>query len=203
MARLNPSLTVKFTAVVTDRVQQAYSELEGMAACAGINVEEGGKVEVADRAIYNNEGRVRTYSNGTEAFIPGRPWVDYATKGGDETKNFTKELGDVIRSNLKAPRYTKSSVQKLPRYDSKTGKYTTIRAGVGSSVSVFGADKYKKSGPNILMRKIAKQMADNQKQGIEGGLLAPNTESTKRRKKGDTPMVWTGEMLKSIKGFVE
>lgn len=206
MARITMAFTRKFNAKVNDVVESAYNELNGMAACAGINVEENGSVEAANKAIYNNEGRVRVYESekGTvEAFIPGRPWVEYATGVGQGASEYTAALAKVIKDNLKAPRHEKAERKSIQRYVGG-GRYTTEKKVVGgSSTAPFGGAKGKHTNAEWLMKRIAKQMAKNQREGIKSGGLAPNADSTKRRKKGDTPMVWTGEMLSNIEGFIE
>lgn len=185
--KANSSLNRKLLTYWDDRVDQGYAELNGLAACAGIR----GEIDAANKARWNHYGQVITRSDGTIIKLPPRRWV-YA--GIDENTTVgTGRLAQVIRDRIKAAR----------PYSEHKVTYSNATYRVQKKTTAFGGTKAAANSPRMIMRAIANEMAKNQRKVITSRALEANKQSTVKRKGGNMPMVWTGEMFSEIQGFVE
>lgn len=192
MARASSSFTAKLDTFMDAYVQAAYDTLNDLEACAGIR----NNPDLSYKARANHYGH-HTPNGG---YAPPRVWVDAATRNTDAAE----KIAQVIKSRIVAAR---------ARFDGQVSAgYTETVHHVEREVMTRGYSPsrpfdaaYTRNGPRDIMQAIANTMAENQKQLIlSWGVTPENAESTIRRKGADKPpLVWTGAMVKGIKGWVQ
>lgn len=184
--KVSSSLNHKLLTYWDARVSAGYDELRNLAACAGIR----GEIDAANRARWNHYGQVITRSDGATIILPPRRWVYGGLDSGDE---LTGRLATVIRERIK----------EAKPYSSRNVSIGRQTYHVEDRATAFGGTKSKANSPRMIMKAIADQIAANQRKIITSRTLQRNEPSTVKRKKGNMPMVWSGEMFSEIRGFVE
>lgn len=184
MARYSKSFQMTLEAKIDARVRAAYEALEGLAACAGIKNDS----VAAKEARINHHGSLSRN-------IPARRFV---TVSSDKTNlpEYNSTIKQIIKDNLKQPINREWDVKNVrTRTGNIEAKLIDVRQTQPFGTSTIGAKR--------LMNKVAKQMAENQRQVIEKRQLEPNKASTIKKKKGDQPLVDTGHLLGTIEHWVE
>lgn len=190
MARFQKSFSMKLEGKIDARVRHAYEALENMAACAGIKDND----TEAQKARMNHHGWVMTTKNG-QFQVPARRFVDVIVNRTDFAE-IGEDIKNYIKNNLKAPeaREWDWAARRKPQggYDYKiVDKKQT---------QVFGNASI---GAKRLMNNIAKAMRDAQVSVIGSQRLPPNAPSVQKRKKGNKPLLDTGDMRSAITHWVE
>ena len=198
MVKITKAFDSKLEVYLDSRVGKQLAQFEDMAACAGIKGDSwnaykakinhyGGslpyrraKIQVVGHRA-NGKPRVRSVVTKKEIRIPARPFMDVPLERDTHLLNeFEKEVARVL-SGGHGRSYT--LVQGYKEKDSP------------SQMTSSG-------GPSSTLRKIAKILAESQRDAI---MMAtpPNAEATIRRKGFDAPLRETYEMFNTIKGWVE
>lgn len=196
MATVNLSLTRRITGVLDSYMHAQLASLASTSACAGIRNNES----AAKKARVNHHGAPATR-------VPARRFINAATMSLDGL-DLAAELKKTIQEQIKGPVGRSQEKYSITRAQA-TRTYVIQRRG-----SVFGerADGTR-HGPAMVMRKIADKLAENQKLAISehkfapgptnGGDPASNAASVVKRKGSNAPLIDSGDMYKSIKGWIE
>lgn len=202
MARVNISLTRKFTAALDAKMRAQLEDFASKSACAGIK----NNPSAAKKARVNHHGAMSTK-------VPARRFITASTMnlaGADFASELRETIKDVIQQPT-ARTQIKHTVTRAVR--TRTGEQTdTITQDVRGNV--FGRPELgRQRGPTRVLQRIANTLAENQKKAIAGRVYenGPTYGNDPRhnvpvvaKKKGfDWPLVDSGEMLSSIKGWVE
>lgn len=201
MARVNQSLTGKIMTPFDNAVFNAYSDLEGLYACAGLkNATENynGKT-MAQIAAINHFGAIVTKGDKT-FMIPPRDFVSAYAREGE----YLKAIREIIQQNFQEAvlRHRKKSTIE---YSKGGGEDVTDTIDV--QTRPMGGGEGRQHGPFRTIQRIAVQMAENQRNAIKAhdfpSGASHNAEATRENKGFDYPLVQSGAMLGKVKGWVE
>lgn len=202
MARVNTSLSGKMKTYFDSVVANAYSDLQGISACAGLKdaTEKYKDKTLAQVAEMNHYGAV--VMRGDDSWLlPARDFLTAATRDDTERGNYTKELREVIKMAFK---------EAKPRTISKETTVTGRTIGYGRThhqTTPFGGSSGSANSARMIMKKIAAQMAQNQRNAIIArdypSGASHNAVSTIKKKRFDFPMVKSGTLLTKITSWVE
>lgn len=205
MARVNLSFTQKYTAALDSKMRAQLADFARRSACAGIRKNEA----AAAKARENHHGAFSTH-------VPARRFITAATLNISGT-NMASELKQAIREAVGRP--VGRSRQVVSREEYNVGISGLSKTLVSEEIkdvrgNVFGrAENGEQQGPVRVLKKIAEQLAQNQRVAIAARAFAEgpdydrdpkhNQPSTIKKKGRDEPLVNTGKMVRAIKGWVE
>lgn len=190
MARFQKSFSMKLEGKIDARVRHAYAALENMAACAGIK----DNYTEAQKARMNHHGWVMTTKNG-QFQVPARRFVDVIINKTDFAE-IGEDIKNYIKNNLNAPT---DRTWTMDARKTKQGYWDYVPVDV-KQTKVFGTSGV---GAKRLMNNIAKAMKSAQISVIGSERLPRNADSVIKRKKGNRPLLDTGDMRSSITHWVE
>lgn len=190
MPRFQKTFTMKLEGKIDARVRHAYDALEDMAACAGIK----DNYTEAQKARMNHHGWIMVTDKGMYN-VPARRFID-VVKNKTDFAEVGEEIKNYIMNNLRAPTPREWGYEKRR---TKTGQeeYTIVDTAQTKALGNKGI------GAKRLMNNISKLMKDAQVSVIGSERLPRNAPSVIRRKKGNKPLLDTGDMRASITHWVE
>lgn len=202
MARVNISLTRKYTAALDAKMRAQLEVFASKSACAGIK----GNADAAKKARVNHHGAMSTR-------VPARRFITAATQNLGKA-DFSAELRAAIKEVIQMPTL-RSITHETVAFRSATRRgeqETTITRDIRGNV--FGRPELgRQRGPTRVLARIAKQLAENQRQAIDGQVFEEgptydgdpehNAERVVKKKGFDKPLVDTGKMKAAIRGWVE
>lgn len=202
MAKVNSSLNGKIDTYFDSVVANGYKTLQGISACAGLrNATQKYKDKtMAQVAQINHYGAVVKRGDASW-LLPSREFITAATREDTDKNEYLSDLREVIKTAIKEakPRTIGSGVTITGR---SLGSQPVV-----SQTTPFGGSSGSANSARMIMKKIAAQMAQNQRNAIISrdypSGASSNAESTIRKKKFDFPMVKTTQMLTNIKSWVE
>ena len=190
MARYKSSFKTKFELALDSRMGKALSEMEGMAACAGIRNDPenaykarinhyGGtwshrssKLEVEGVTRYNRP-HVHSVRTNVTIKIPPRHFIDVPLEKDRWIFGvFEKEVAEALSGGR---------LRNIPAETTSIGQ---------------------KGGVRRTLLEIGKRLADAQIEAITEA-TPPNADSTVKRKGFDAPLIETYDMMNSIRGWRE
>lgn len=188
--RLNPALSQKILRRVDGEVLAALKRLENRGACAGISKNPA----AARKARINHHG---SFSKK----VPARPFINAGLHANIGT-DYIQKMRDLIAELLSNDQDVARSWYTQKFFEGTSREYAEKMPIRGKP---FGAGVH---GYDILY-EIAQTLADAQRDAILSRRFVPNSPRTIKKKKAkqrpivDMPLVDTGRMLSSIKGWVE
>lgn len=203
MARVNLSLSKKFTAALDERMRTQLADFASHSACAGI------------RNDYDSASKARENHHGSfSKNVPARRFITTSTsnvKGLDLGGELKSAIKEALGTAKEAGTETKNVVWKG---EGLRGTDLIAPEKVYSRGALFGQSSTgEQRGPIRVLRKIAQQIAENQKMiiterayesTVAGGEDPVHNAPRVAKAKGfDWPLVDSGKMFKAIKGWVE
>lgn len=200
MARVNLSFTKKFTAALDSKMEAAMASLASHSACAGIR----NNLDAATKARVNHHGSFTKN-------VPARRFITAATMDINDV-NLASELRETIKEALGTPVKRQMVSETIKERDKYYSYERTVTRDVRGAA--FGrSDTGEQRGPTRVLMKIAQKLAENEKKaiaersyehvdGYESDIVH-NAPRTAKAKGFDWPLVDTGKMYSSIKGWVE
>ena len=183
LARLNREVEIH----TTDAIMDAYNALESFSACSGIKDEEDPSNSMKAKA--NHYG----HPGFKGSWVPARTYITNAVSGGGGQHKNLPEADVALRKIIMA------TIQNSARRHQTSFGYGSIRTSSGTT-KAFGTT----NSPKAVLRKVARQMLENQLLALD--TVGPdNTKWTKKKKKArsDKVLVDYGKMRAATRCWIE
>lgn len=185
MGRLAKAFESRVTMVLTEKVGRALAQFEKGSACAGITNDpenqRKARINHYGGTIRKTQAVQRQFSHLESVqvgIIPERHFIDHALEDVTGTRDFEEAVAAAMSG-------------------SKERTYEGWNKTTGQASFAGG-----RRGPERVLLRIANEMANNQIQALL--MVQPkNAKSTEKHKGFNQPLINTGELVNSVRHWVE